>query len=913
MNFKTPFKVLTTAALIGTLSLSAVAPSASAATNTEKTSVSQKAATTIENVVFKTADGQYLTLTPSEYLDAKEAGVDFSKLELVAVQADNKSYSKEDYLDAKEASQNDPAKAFELLAKTEGAALEITTAPAVIEKDENGNFVVKPGTPAVDEDFKVTEIAAINPTTVKVNFSKAAESLDKADVTVTDKDGAKKYVKSVTLSEDKKSATVEFYDALTDGEYKVAVKDAGEATLKLAIGEPAKIEVANQTVNADGDKLVYKVYDASGLDITDSTEVKVSSNVAGKFTASKGQIASTLTSGSAFVELSYTKKDGSVVKADRITVKAEAAAAKTIDTNWTLKETGATVVNYTDADYKQDAVLNLGTPEFLDVTFKDQFGKVIAPAAGTVKYESLDTSKAIVDETTGKVTPRAEGTAAVKVSLLDADNKVIDTKTVELEVKATAKLAEIKADALTVTTIEPQVLKYETLNQFGDAITAKVTEAKPSDTDVATVAVADGVVTVTGKKEGTVTVTLTSGTVKTDVTVTVQKPGEVADYKVEGFQSELLVKDVATTDVDETTQTLSVKEIDAKGVVAGTVAATNVKVSLKDAEGKELTTTSTNTLATVSTLLSASGLADEKGPFTLTLKVGDLTVFSETFKVTDNRVAPKYSIKSNDLTVSENNKLNDAITAALEFEKTAAQTITVTDVDFASSNEKVIVDADNGANQGKDTTTEDGKTKIYVDSVTVTVAETGKDTETFTLDFKGEAFNVTTTKDQLAVDNAAAGVPTITAPAANASSLTLPTVIGYTVAIAASSNQQVIGLDGKILPPAADTDVKLKLKLTNTTTNKSATTGEITVAVPAATQVVLGADSLGTTDNEKVTVTTAQKYKVVATTAAGVTTTFYVKDDGTLTTTASEVATLTGTEITGLTNGGVSYVISKVE
>lgn len=503
--------------------------------------------------------------------------------------------------------------------------------------------------------------------------------------------------------------------------------------------------MANQTVNSAGDKLVYKVYDASGLDITDSTEVKVSSNVAGKFTASKGQIASTLTNGSAFVELSYTKKDGSVVKADRITVKAEAAAAKTIDTNWTLKETGATVVNYTDADYKQDAVLNLGTPEFLDVTFKDQFGKVIAPTAGTVKYESLDTSKAIVDETTGKVTPRAEGTAAVKVSLLDADNKVIDTKTVELEVKATAKLAEIKADALTVTTIEPQVLKYETLNQFGDAISAQVTEAKSSDTDVATVAVANGAVTVTGKKEGTVTVTLTSGTVTTDVTVTVQKPGEVADYKVEGFQSELLVKDVATTDVDETTQALSVKEIDAKGVVAGTVTAADVKVSLKDAEGKELTTVdSTDKLSTVGTLLTAAGLENKKGPFTLTLKVGDLTVFSETFKVTDNRVAPKYSIKSNDLTVSKADALNDAIQAALEFEKTAAQTITVTDVDFASSNEKVIVDSDvSGGTQGKDTTTEDGKTKIYVDSVTVTVAETGKDTETFTLDFKGEAFNVT--------------------------------------------------------------------------------------------------------------------------------------------------------------------------
>ena len=71
------------------------------------------------------------------------------------------------------------------------------------------------------------------------------------------------------------------------------------------------------------------------------------------------------------------------------------------------------------------------------------------------------------------------------------------------------------------------------------------------------------------------------------------------------------------------------------------------------------------------------------------------------------------------------------------------------------------------------------------------------------------------------------------------------------------------------------------------------------IGEPSATSVVLAAGSLGTAGNGKITgLTSGTIYKVRADTID-----YYVKADGTLSTSASDAAPLTGTEITGLTNG----------
>ncbi|MEK0315184.1 S-layer homology domain-containing protein, partial [Cohnella sp. 56] len=83
----------------------------------------------------------------------------------------------------------------------------------------------------------------------------------------------------------------------------------------------------------------------------------------------------------------------------------------------------------------------------------------------------------------------------------------------------------------------------------------------------------------------------------------------------------------------------------------------------------------------------------------------------------------------------------------------------------------------------------------------------------------------------------AGGIADIAAPEKDAEQLTLPSVPnGFTVAIKSSSNEAVIGLDGKIVPPAADATVKLVLTVTRTSDASVADTAEISVVVPAKSE-----------------------------------------------------------------------------
>ncbi|MFD0678675.1 MULTISPECIES: fibronectin type III domain-containing protein [unclassified Paenibacillus] len=86
----------------------------------------------------------------------------------------------------------------------------------------------------------------------------------------------------------------------------------------------------------------------------------------------------------------------------------------------------------------------------------------------------------------------------------------------------------------------------------------------------------------------------------------------------------------------------------------------------------------------------------------------------------------------------------------------------------------------------------------------------------------------------LTAGEVAAGITSVTAPVADAISLSLPTVPpGYTIAMHTSSNTEVVGINGAIVPPAAATLVNLVFTVTRTSDNTTANTGTIAVAVPA--------------------------------------------------------------------------------
>lgn len=585
---------------------------------------------------------------------------------------------------------------------------------------------------------------AINDTEVKVTFDKAvSEDIVLAGVTVTEKASAGKvYIKSVKLAEDKKSLDVVFYDTLKAGKtYDFAIK-VGEATVKssldFTVGEPADIVLAKQTIGNNGD-LEYKVLDKNGLDITKDTTVVVNSDKSSKVTASKGKVTTTLTSETAFVELSYTLKDGSIVKSPRVIITAEADKAAAFDANWTLTSTSAEP-NYKAADYKQNTTLNLGTAKFLDVELVDQFGERFADES-VVKFETLDAAVAIVDETTGKVTPRKAGKAVIKASILDGST-VVATKVFELNVVDTAKLAGVQVDSngIDVTKGFTNTIKTTLVDQFGNPFQGSVT-VESADTAVATVngpktqTAPKGKLdlTVNGIAKGSTTVKITAGDFSQTVKVNVIEAGEVTDYKVEGFSSELLVKDDEATTTDESKMTLSVKSVDANGLT-NAVLSTGYTVEVKDANGDSVALADTDKSDGVT--INQSEFAGKKGPFTATVKVGTLTVFSDEFVVTDNRVAPKYTIQSNKSTVTSSTvTAEDLLDTVFDFASIDGKTIAITGAEFVSSNEAIINFNDTKTNFVSE---QDGSTSIYVDTVDVKVTTTnGGATEDYTLDLNG--------------------------------------------------------------------------------------------------------------------------------------------------------------------------------
>lgn len=78
-------------------------------------------------------------------------------------------------------------------------------------------------------------------------------------------------------------------------------------------------------------------------------------------------------------------------------------------------------------------------------------------------------------------------------------------------------------------------------------------------------------------------------------------------------------------------------------------------------------------------------------------------------------------------------------------------------------------------------------------------------------------------------------IDSVTPPAKDAESLTLPEVPeGYTVAVKSSSSD-VVSLNGSIVPPAAATEVTLVFTVTRTADGTTADTAPITITVPAKT------------------------------------------------------------------------------
>ena len=551
----------------------------------------------------------------------------------------------------------------------------------------------------------VKSVNAINNSKVKISFNKAVDSLDRSAVVISDKKTSDRlYVKSVNLAADKMSAEVELYDTLVSKSTYITSVKVGEVTATSEFdyveGEVAKIEAkATQLIPASTNTAIeYKVLDANGLDITSTTNVTFESTA----TITNGEI--NLSSGeSAFVYVVYEKADGTKVKSERITVKAEASKAVKL-LSYTLSSNPVSKTDFESADFSAVTSAKMGTTPSAYVFVEDQFGN--KSVASGVEFESLNKAVALVDRNTGKITP-------IKAGLADIRIKVGDVSVVRsIEIKEEAKDSSLSLDKTSVSLSDKvptgQSVKVTVKDQFGDAVKTSgktITASVKAGLDIVTIDAsadtdANGVATFTVKpvagKEGTATIELSLGDIKTTLTVNVVKAGEVENYVVEGFKGELDVNgDITDSKKLPEKMTLKVFGTDANGVKTGDALSSNVTYTVKEGS----TTKTGNGISTTSGVLtldaSAAGSVLEAGKtYTVVAKVGSLEVLNKTFTVKDTASKPVVTQKSSSVKSTANIGADIFADLGNAFEvsydgvvKSTAEVVSIT---FNSDNESVI-------------------------------------------------------------------------------------------------------------------------------------------------------------------------------------------------------------------------------
>ncbi|MGP4948555.1 MULTISPECIES: S-layer homology domain-containing protein [Bacillus] len=591
-----------------------------------------------------------------------------------------------------------------------------------VTKAEAAQFIAK-----TDKQFGTTattveSVKAVTTQKVEVKFNKAVEKLTKEDVKVANKaNNDKVLVKEVTLSEDKKSATVELTDALAAKQtYTVEVNKAGKADVVVGSLEPKTIEIADQTVVAkedikeDAPALQYSVKDENGTTITlpeGFTVEFVSPAQEGTFKAD-GKVE--LSQGTSTTVKVVIKKDKKVVvESKEVKVSAQNEAVAEIS-NWTVSAKNETF----GKDFKQNNVVYDGEAVKVQAQLKDQFGKEVTASSKNVQFESLNTDVAVVDKTTGKVTVMGNGKATVKISAKNGD-KVVATKNVELDVRAAKAVKEIKVDQanLSISTKDTTGLtvKATVLDQYGNPVkdaevTTKVKDNKEevSVTPAAAKTNEKGLVELNVKAakevKGSYTVEVTTKDkdgkdLTAKFTVELKTPGVFAKYDVRGLEAEL-DKNMKNEDTKHN-MNVSVLSVDANGLALGDKE--EAKVVVKDQKGN-----------VVQTGANVQAELLDKGTYKVEVSVNEKLVKTHELKVVDSQAPVKVEFTSTNIKeVAPGADMKEALAGILAIDGTRATAADVTAVKYVSSDEEVVEAATTGKAKATGTTT------IFVQELTV--------------------------------------------------------------------------------------------------------------------------------------------------------------------------------------------------
>jgi len=580
---------------------------------------------------------------------------------------------------------------------------------------------------------------------VEVQFSQEVEEFDRNDVNFTDEDNNRVFASEVEIAEDNKSAYITFYEGLTDeATYDVTIK-SGEETLESTFdyveGDVAEVVVADVRIDPEKEYTVdYQVLSEAGVDVTGKYDATFKDT---KGAVIDGKIAAgDLKEGeTTFVEI--TVED---VTSDRFRIIAAGSNATDFQGFTVSDKPAADLVNdsnilnfkWEDEDNIRDYV-KIGETAYLLVNLDNQYGE---DAKYTdITFESLTPSVLVVDKTTGKLTPRAEGTASVRVKAGDV------TQIISVDVLAAAKASAIEFKDLDGNTVDVSSkldsADYNTANvtvqvvdQYGDAFTDGKTDTKlEQDGDVAgdsvdiNFALASGkteeaLVTLTGinKDSGTTTIKVKYGTLKASLNFNVLEAGDTVGYELSGVKT----LDKASDDADKNSTKLVVYPVDENGLKTG--AAANAAFIITDKDEEELTDLSDGEI-TKADLAKLS-----VGTYTVEAKVGELVVAKDTFEVIDSTDPISFTQTSGKVSLTytgAEDELNKALASVFEG-KQGDSSVAATSFEYITNNSTVIT------NDGE--VTGEGTATLYINKIN------GQD-----VDFEVE---VTVTNEDFVLDTA---------------------------------------------------------------------------------------------------------------------------------------------------------------
>lgn len=574
------------------------------------------------------------------------------------------------------------------------------------------------------EAIKINSVEGVTPTEVEVTFNQEVEAFTRNDVTIEGDNGNREFVSNVELAEDGQSATLELYDELTDETtYDVSV-NTGEETVTgsfdYAVGDIAEIQVSDQVIKADEvTDIDYKVLTSTGLDVTETQDVDINST--SDQDISDGEV--TLEDGNSI----FATIEAGDVESDRFKISANASeAAEFVD--YTVGE-----AKWEEEDFEASHEVAIDSNQSLNVLFNDQYGEKAVNE--DVTFETLTPGVLIVDENSGDLTPREEGTADVRVTNGDVseiisvdvveaaelDGLAFEQDGEELEDNALTLNSNVDADSSADVSVQLQ-------DQYGNNFSAEEAESLTveidgdsveldGDEEIDVESAEDITLNAVDGESGTSTVTVSNedGSISKSFEVNVQEAGDVADYSVEGLEEELDLNDN-----EDTTQStdLEVFPVDENGVKTGGAEEANWTVEAVDGDFEASSEGSSYNLDTTDNLSEAS-----TGEYQVTATIGDLTVVDETFSIVDSEA--NYEVTQTDNSVEVNN--DESLFSAVKDIFEVTQDGDSVNVDNIDSVNVVSDNTDVVSNDGSEFTLENGDdvlgsagdASLYIDTVVV--------------------------------------------------------------------------------------------------------------------------------------------------------------------------------------------------